>query len=94
MSYYLIKSELSIVMRENRKTSKWVCRKCDYTLDIKEFEDRYVFWFCDGSNAFLNNQALKRKVLGCTVPHDSVALLDIIAAYRYNERKEGEDYDS
>lgn len=35
----------------------WKCRKCDYELSVKEFEDDYVFWFCDTCGAFLNNQS-------------------------------------
>ena len=44
-------------MRVKRKSSMWECQKCDYSLSVKEFENDYVFWFCDGCKTFLNNQS-------------------------------------
>jgi ribosomal protein L37AE/L43A len=43
-------------MRVNRKSSQWECQKCNYSLSVREFENDYVFWFCDNCNSFLNNQ--------------------------------------
>jgi ribosomal protein S27AE len=43
-------------MRVNRNTSVWKCGNCDYSLSVKEFENNYIFWLCDGCDTFLNNQ--------------------------------------
>lgn len=40
----------------NKKASKWQCENCGYELSADEFEDDYVFWFCDECGAYLNNQ--------------------------------------
>ena len=40
----------------NKKESKWQCESCGYELSADEFEDDYVFWFCDECGAYLNNQ--------------------------------------
>ena len=34
----------------------WICKECGYQLSADEFEDDYVFWFCDNCDAYLNNQ--------------------------------------
>lgn len=51
------------------KSFIWKCQKCDYSLSVKEFENDYVFWFCDGCNTFLNNQPgfdIKKKRWVCS----------------------------
>lgn len=40
----------------NKKSSVWICEECGYQLSADEFEDDYVFWFCDECKAYLNNQ--------------------------------------
>ena len=40
----------------NNKASFWVCKDCGYKLSADEFEDDYVFWFCDECESYLNNQ--------------------------------------
>lgn len=40
----------------NKKSTVWICEKCGYKLSADEFEDDYVFWFCDECQAYLNNQ--------------------------------------
>ena len=40
----------------NKKASKWQCESCGYELSADEFEDDYVFWFCDECGAYLNSQ--------------------------------------
>lgn len=43
-------------MTINKKSTLWTCEDCGYTLSADEFEDDYVFWFCDECNTYLNNQ--------------------------------------
>lgn len=43
-------------MTINRKSTVWTCEECEYKLSADEYEDNYVFWFCDECNAYLNNQ--------------------------------------
>lgn len=43
-------------MTINKKSTMWTCEDCGYKLSADEFEDDYVFWFCDECNAYLNNQ--------------------------------------
>lgn len=43
-------------MTINKKSTMWACEKCGYKLSAEEFEDDYVFWFCDECNAYLNIQ--------------------------------------
>lgn len=43
-------------MTINKKSTLWICEKCGYKLLADEFEDDYVFWFCDECNTYLNNQ--------------------------------------
>ena len=43
-------------MTINKKSTLWICEDCGYKLLADEFEDDYVFWFCDECNAYLNNQ--------------------------------------
>lgn len=40
----------------NKKSTLWTCEDCGYKLSADEFEDDYVFWFCDECNTYLNNQ--------------------------------------
>lgn len=40
----------------NKASSIWTCEDCGYALSADEFEDDYVFWFCDECEAFLNIQ--------------------------------------
>ena len=49
-------------MQINKKSTLWKCGNCGYKLSAKEFEDDYVFWFCDECQSYLNNQeGFKRK---------------------------------
>lgn len=43
-------------MTINKKSTMWSCKDCGYRLSADEFEDDYVFWFCDECNTYLNNQ--------------------------------------
>lgn len=43
-------------MAINKKISKWQCESCGYELSADEFEDGYIFWFCDECGTYLNNQ--------------------------------------
>ncbi len=43
-------------MTINQASTMWTCEECGYKLSADEFEDDYVFWFCDECNAYLNNQ--------------------------------------
>ncbi|WP_195514059.1 hypothetical protein [Turicibacter sanguinis] len=43
-------------MTINKKSTLWTCEDCEYTLSADEFEDNYIFWFCDECNTYLNNQ--------------------------------------
>ena len=43
-------------MTINKKSTLWTCEECGYKLTADEFEDDYVFWFCDECNTYLNNQ--------------------------------------
>lgn len=43
-------------MTINKKSTLWTCEECGYRLPADEFEDDYVFWFCDECNTYLNNQ--------------------------------------
>lgn len=43
-------------LRINQKSSVWKCTSCGYQLSAEEFEDNYVFWFCDECDIYLNNQ--------------------------------------
>lgn len=43
-------------MTINPKATMWTCEKCGYQLSADEFEDDYVFWFCDECKTYLNNQ--------------------------------------
>ncbi|MCC8097574.1 MAG: hypothetical protein LIO44_03255 [Eubacterium sp.] len=44
------------IMRINKASTVWTCENCNYELSVDEFEDDYVFWFCDECGAYLNNQ--------------------------------------
>lgn len=43
-------------MTINKKSTLWTCEECGYSLSADEFEDDYIFWFCDECNTYLNNQ--------------------------------------
>ena len=43
-------------MTINKKSTMWACESCGYKLSADEFEDDYVFWFCDECDAYLNIQ--------------------------------------
>ncbi|MCD8336247.1 MAG: hypothetical protein LUD18_03055 [Lachnospiraceae bacterium] len=43
-------------MRIDKASTMWTCENCDYELSADEFEDDYVFWFCDECEAYLNDQ--------------------------------------
>lgn len=43
-------------MSLNKNSTVWTCEHCGYQLSADEFEDDYVFWFCDECNSYLNNQ--------------------------------------
>lgn len=43
-------------MKINKKSTFWICKDCGYKLSADDFEDDYVFWFCDECNTYLNNQ--------------------------------------
>ena len=34
-------------MTIDKKSTVWTCEDCGYKLSADEFEDNYVFWFCD-----------------------------------------------
>lgn len=38
------------------KSAVWTCSNCGYSLSADEFEDDYVFWFCDECGTYLNIQ--------------------------------------
>lgn len=38
------------------KSTIWICKECGYKLSANDFEDDYVFWFCDECSTYLNNQ--------------------------------------
>ena len=43
-------------MSINKQSTLWQCEVCGYELDADEFEDDYVFWFCDECEEYLNIQ--------------------------------------
>ena len=43
-------------MTINKKSTLWTCEECGYNLFADEFEDDYVFWFCDECKTYLNTQ--------------------------------------
>lgn len=43
-------------MTIDKKSTVWSCPNCGYTLSADEFEDDYVFWFCDKCGTYLNIQ--------------------------------------
>ena len=43
-------------MAIDKKSTIWTCSNCGYTLSADEFEDDYVFWFCDECGTYLNIQ--------------------------------------
>jgi len=56
-------------MRVDRKRKIWLCDKCNYSISCKDFENDYIFWFCDNCETFLNVQngfVIKEKRWICT----------------------------
>ena len=43
-------------MAIDKDSTVWTCEECGYKLSADEFEDNYVFWFCDECQSYLNNQ--------------------------------------
>lgn len=43
-------------MAIDKKSTVWTCNNCGYALSAVEFEDDYVFWFCDECGTYLNIQ--------------------------------------
>lgn len=43
-------------LKINKESTIWTCESCGYQLSADDFEDNYVFWFCDRCNTYLNNQ--------------------------------------
>lgn len=43
-------------MSINKRSTMWICKDCGYKLPAAEFEDDYVFWFCDECSAYINSQ--------------------------------------
>ena len=43
-------------MSINKASTMWTCEHCGYKLSADEFEDDYIFWFCDECNTYLNKQ--------------------------------------
>lgn len=43
-------------MTIDKKSTVWTCSNCGYSLSADEFEDDYVFWFCDECGTYLNIQ--------------------------------------
>lgn len=43
-------------MAINKASTLWQCEDCGYKLSADEFEDDYVFWFCDECESYLNSQ--------------------------------------
>ena len=43
-------------MTIDKKSTVWTCSECGYSLSADEFEDDYVFWFCDVCGEYLNIQ--------------------------------------
>lgn len=43
-------------MTMEKKAAVWTCPDCGYSLSADEFEDDFVFWFCDECNSYLNVQ--------------------------------------
>ena len=43
-------------MTIDKKSTVWTCGNCGYSLSADEFEDDYVFWFCDECGTYLNVQ--------------------------------------
>lgn len=39
-----------------KTNSLWVCEDCGYSLSAKEFEDDYIFFWCDECGSYLNIQ--------------------------------------
>lgn len=39
-----------------KEKKSWVCIDCNYSITEADFLDDFVFWFCDGCNAYLNAQ--------------------------------------
>ena len=63
-------------MRIEKKADLWECQECGYKLSAVEFEDNFVFWFCDECDTYLNNQegfnkdAKKHICINCGYEND------------------------
>lgn len=44
------------IMRYNRRGRLWKCECCEYQLMASDFDNDYVFWFCDNCDTYLNIQ--------------------------------------
>lgn len=64
-------------MSIDKKSTVWTCEDCGYKLSAEEFEDDYVFWFCDECKTYLNNQegfdrnAVKHICRNCGYENDT-----------------------
>ena len=64
-------------MAIDKKSTVWTCEDCGYKLSADEFEDNYVFWFCDECQTYLNNQegfdrnAVKHICRNCGYENDT-----------------------
>lgn len=64
-------------MTIDKKSTVWTCEDCGYKLSADEFEDNYVFWFCDECQTYLNNQegfdcnAVKHICRNCGYENDT-----------------------
>lgn len=64
-------------MSINNKSTLWTCEDCGYKLSAYEFENGYIFWFCDECNTYLNNQegfknnAIKHICTNCGYENDT-----------------------
>lgn len=64
-------------MSIDKKSTVWTCEDCGYKLSADEFEDNYVFWFCDDCQTYLNNQegfdrnAVKHICRNCGYENDT-----------------------
>ena len=69
-------------MTINKKSTMWTCEECGYQLSADEFEDDYVFWFCDECKTFLNKQegfnrgAVKHICTECGFENDTTYIND------------------
>lgn len=43
-------------MLADNKNKAWVCKDCGYSITYEKLDSGYIYWFCDGCEAFLNIQ--------------------------------------